>query len=103
MDETKRSTRDAILQTLREYQPVLAERYGVHSLAVFGSVARNEAIEASDVDLLVEFSRPAGLFALFALQDELEAILGRPVDVGTEASLKPRVRERVLEEAVYID
>ncbi len=102
MDEIDLPTRDAILLTLREYQPALAERYGVQSLAIFGSVARNEATEASDVDLLVEFNRPVGLFDLFALQDELEAILGRPVDVGTEASLKPRVRDRVLEEAVYV-
>ena len=102
MDKTERPTHDAILQTLREYQPALAERYAVQSLAIFGSVARNEATQASDIDLLVEFNRPVGLFDLFALQDELEAILGRPVDVGTEASLKPRVRERVLEEAAYV-
>ena len=76
MDKTERPTRDAILQTLREYQPALAERYGVQSLAIFGSVARNEATQASDIDLLVEFNRPVGLFDLFALQDELEAILG---------------------------
>ncbi len=103
MDKLELLTRDAILQILREHQPALTERYGVQSLAIFGSVARDEATEASDVDLLVEFSRPVGLFDLFALQDELEAILGRPVDVGTQASLKPRVRERVLEEVVYVD
>lgn len=92
-------TRDEIRQTLREHQPVLAERFGVRSLALFGSVARDEATAESDIDLLVEFAQPVGLFELFALQDELELILGRPVDVGTVASLKPRVRERVLEEA----
>ncbi len=102
MDETEQLTRDAVLQTLRDHQPALAQRYGVRSLAVFGSVARNEATDASDVDLLVEFNRPVGLFDLFALQDELTIILGRPVDVGTKASLKPRVRERVLEEAIYV-
>lgn len=103
MSETDQSTRDHIIQNLREHQPSLAARYGVESLAIFGSVARNEATERSDVDLLVEFSKPVGLFDLFALQDELEEILGRPVDVGTKASLKPRVRERVLEELVYVD
>jgi len=54
MNETKLPIRDAILQTLRNNQPALAERYGVQSLAVFGSVARNEATETSDVDLLVD-------------------------------------------------
>lgn len=95
-------TRDEILQTLREHQAELAERYAVRSLALFGSVARGEATTASDVDLLVEFDRPVGLFELFALQDELEAILRCSVDVGTAQSLKPRVREKVLEEAVHV-
>jgi predicted nucleotidyltransferase len=94
--------RNAVLDILRRSRPQLAERYGVSSLAVFGSVARNEATAHSDVDILVEFDRPVGLFALFALQDELESLLGRPVDVGTAASLKPRLRDRVMEEAVYV-
>ncbi len=95
-------TRDEALQILREYQDKLAERYGVRSLALFGSVARDEATAASDVDLLVDFDQPIGLFELFALQDELESILNCSVDVGTVDSLKPRVRARVLEEAVYV-
>lgn len=95
-------TPDGIRETLREHQQTLSERFGVRSLALFGSVARDEATTESDIDLLVEFDRPIGLFELFALQDELEALLGRPVDVGTVASLKPRIRERVLEEAVSV-
>jgi predicted nucleotidyltransferase len=95
-------TCEEIRQTLREHQPKLAAHFGVRSLALFGSMARNEATAQSDVDLLVEFERPVGLFELFALQDELEALLGRPVDLGTVQSLKPRVRERVLEEAVNV-
>lgn len=99
---TEPMTGDEIRQALREHQPILAERFGVRSLALFGSVARGEATAESDVDLLVEFDRPVGLFELFALQDELELILGRRVDVGTVQSLKPRVRERVLEEMVHV-
>lgn len=98
----KQITRDDIRQTLRDYLPILAERFAVRSLALFGSVARDEATAESDIDLLVEFDRPVGLFELFALQNELEALLGRPVDVGTVQSLKPRVRERVMEEAVNV-
>ena len=96
------TTRDEIRRTLQEHQPELVARFGVRSLALFGSVARDEATTDSDIDLLVEFERPVGLFELFALQDELEVILGRHVDVGTVQSLKPRVRERVLEEAVDV-
>lgn len=95
-------TGDEIRQALRVHQPILAERFGVRSLALFGSVARGEATAESDVDLLVEFDRPVGLFELFALQDELELILGHRVDVGTVQSLKPRVRERALEEMVHV-
>jgi predicted nucleotidyltransferase len=94
--------RDEVLQILREYQDKLDERYGVRSLALFGSVARNEATASSDIDLLVEFNRPIGLFEFFALQDELESLLNCSVDIGTVDSLKPRVRARVLEEAVYV-
>lgn len=95
-------TRDETVHILRQYQSELAERHAVRSLALFGSVARDEATAVSDVDVLVEFDRPVGLFELFALQDELQALLDCPVDVGTVDSLKPRIREKVLEEAVYV-
>lgn len=95
-------TQEKIRQILREHQPSLTKRFGVRSLALFGSVARDEATAGSDIDLLVEFDRPVGLFELFGLQDELEAILGRSVDLGTVQSLKPRVREKVLEQAVNV-
>ncbi|MBN2146660.1 MAG: nucleotidyltransferase family protein [Anaerolineales bacterium] len=80
----------------------LVEEYGVRSLALFGSVARNEAKPSSDIDILVEFNRPVGLFGLFALQDRLEELLGCPVDLGTPDSLKPRLRPKVLSELVYV-
>jgi predicted nucleotidyltransferase len=95
-------TPDAIRLILQGHQPALSERFGVRSLVLFGSVARAEATAKSDIDLLVEFDHPVGLFELFALQDELESILGHDVDLGTAQSLKPRIRERVLEEAVDV-
>ena len=80
----------------------MAERFGVQSLALFGSVARDEATAKSDVDLLVEFNRPVGYFGLFALQDYLEQLLGCPVDLGTPDSLKPHLRERVQDELLRV-
>ena len=71
-------------------------------MSLFGSVARDEAGDASDVDLLVEFDRPVGLFGLFELQDHLEQLLGCSVDLGTPDSLKPRIRSTVLEESVDV-
>ncbi len=80
----------------------LADKYGVKSLSLFGSVCRDEAGPNSDVDLLVEFSRPVGYFGLFALQAYLESVLGSKVDLGTPDSLKPRIRDRVLGECVRV-
>jgi predicted nucleotidyltransferase len=94
--------REEVIRKLNQRRADLRERYGVKSLALFGSVARDEATPASDVDLLVEFNRPVGLFGLFALQDYLESLLGCPVDLGTPDSLKPRIRARVLQEMVHV-
>jgi predicted nucleotidyltransferase len=94
--------RDDVIEIINEHLEVLADQYGVKTLSLFGSVARDDATPVSDVDLLVEFDRPVGLFGLFALQDHLEALFGCPVDVGTPDSLKPRIRETVLEEAIRV-
>jgi len=93
---------DAIVQILKQKNAELVKRFGVKSLSLFGSVARNEATSASDVDLLVEFNRPVGYFGLFALQDYLEKLLGCPVDLGTPDSLKPYIKERVMGEMIRV-
>jgi predicted nucleotidyltransferase len=93
--------REQVLNTLRQNRAEL-DSYGVKSLALFGSVARGEARVGSDVDLLVEFNRPVGLFGLVGLQQRLEELLGCPVDIGTPDSLKLSIRARVLEECVDV-
>lgn len=87
---------DGVLQILKQKNAEMTKQFGVKSLLLFGSVARNEATPASDVDLLVEFNRPVGYFGLFALQDYLEKLLGCPVDLGTPDSLKPYIEDRVM-------
>ena len=94
--------RDQVIRILSEHSVELARKFRVKSLALFGSVSRGEAEPGSDVDLLVEFDGPVGYFGLFALQDHLESVLGRKVDLGTRDSLKPRIRERVLGECVNV-
>lgn len=94
--------RDEVMKVLSGHRDELHERFGVKSLALFGSVARNEASDTSDVDLLVEFDRPTGLFGLIQLQQHLETLLSCKVDVGTAAGLRPRIRERVLQEALRV-
>jgi predicted nucleotidyltransferase len=90
------------LQCLREAAPDLRRRFAVSSLSVFGSMARGDASEHSDVDILVEFERPVGLFDLARLRRHLVEILGRPVDLGTSASLRPRLRRSALDEAIRV-
>jgi hypothetical protein len=93
-------TREEVLARLQEHETEL-QGMDVASLAVFGSVARNEAGPGSDVDLLVEFARPVGLFRFLAVKEYLEALLGRPVDLATRDALKRQFREAILREAVY--
>lgn len=89
-----KDTRAAILR--------IADKYGARRVRVFGSVARGEADDASDIDFLVELEPGRSLFDLGGLQFELEALFGRRVDVVTERGLKARMRERVLQEAVPV-
>lgn len=93
--------RETVLRRLRKHQKEL-EKYGVKSLTLFGSVARNEARYDSDVDLLVEFNQPVGLFEFIDLKSYLESLLGCPVDLGTLSSLKPYLQARILEEAIDV-
>lgn len=91
-----------VIEILEFHRHEFADQYGVKSFALFGSVARDEAKPNSDIDLLVEFNRPVGLFGLFALQDRLEEIFGCKVDLGTARSLKPRLRQPVNSELVNV-
>jgi uncharacterized protein len=77
----------------------LAERRGAHGLRVFGSVARNEANENSDLDLLVAWEPGRSLMDHAGLVQDLQDLLGIKVHVGTEQSLHWYVRERILREA----
>ena len=93
---------DTVIQILKQKNAELTKEFGVKSLSLFGSVARNEATVNSDVDLLVEFNRPVGYFGLFALQDYLEKLLGCSVDLGTPNSLKPYIKERIAGEIIHV-
>lgn len=80
----------------------LAARHGAHSVRLFGSVARGEDSEDSDVDFLVVLEAGRSLLDHAALKLALEGLLGRPVDVATERGLKPKFRDRILSEAVAL-
>jgi hypothetical protein len=76
----------------------ICKKYHVASISVFGSAAREEATTESDIDLLVTFSQPTSLLQMVALERELSEVLGRKVDLLTEASLSPYLRDRILKE-----
>ena len=92
-------TRTEVLRTLHIHQAELRER-GVATLDLFGSVAREKATDASDVDLLASFNRPISLFEFIDLKIYLETILETQVDLVTRTGLKPGLRDRILSEAI---
>ncbi|WP_232802361.1 nucleotidyltransferase family protein [Alloalcanivorax mobilis] len=90
------------LKALRAHWSFLVREFDVRSLALFGSVARDEASADSDVDILVIFDGPATSARYFGLQFYLKDLLGRPVDLVTDKALRPELRPYVEAEAVYV-
>jgi len=90
----------ALLRERREDILAAAARHGARKVRVFGSVVRGQAGESSDVDFLVDMGDESTLFDRAALLMELRKLLGCEVDVVTAEALKPRVRGRILAEAV---
>jgi len=101
--EIPRMRLDEAMTILKAAMPDLRERYAVKDLAVFGSVARGEARPGSDIDVLVAFEpgKAGGYFKFFALQQDLEALLGLKVDLVTPDALRKQLRGRILAEAVH--
>ena len=101
MVEQALSRRD-VLALLREHKPVLAERFGVVDLALFGSTSRDEARPDSDIDILVSFDRPTDPDCYFGVQFYIEDLLGQPVDLVTDKALRAELRPYVEAEAVRV-
>ena len=93
--------RDEILHLIGEHKTELRE-LGVKSLAIFGSVARDEATHASDVDILVEFEGPATFDAYMETRFYLEDLLGMRVDLVTRQALRPRIQPYIIKDLVYV-
>ena len=94
--------RSTALQLLTAHKPVLAERFGVTRLQLFGSMARGTARPDSDLDLLVDFDGPATAKRYFGVQFYLEDLLGRAIDLVTTDALRPRLRPYVERDAVDV-
>ena len=92
--------RQEVLKTLATNRVKLREM-GIGSLSLFGSVARDEAVDTSDIDLLIEFNRPVGLFHFARVRRTLSELLSCPVDLVTRAALRDEMRDEILKEAVH--
>ncbi|SHF07576.1 hypothetical protein SAMN05444392_10769 [Seinonella peptonophila] len=87
--------------SLKKMKLFLRDSYGVKKIGYFGSYVRGEQTEKSDIDLLVEFSKPIGL-RFVELKEHLERELGKNVDLVTTKALKPQLREAILNEVIYL-
>jgi len=96
--------RDEVIEILQRHRDEFEQRYGVKSLALFGSVARDDAKEVSDIDLLVEFDgRPISLFHLGGLHQRISEILQAPkIDLVMRDSIIPALKDRILGGAVNV-
>ena len=94
--------REAILERLSAQAPALRKKYGVKSLAVFGSMGRGDDHEGSDVDVLVTFEDSATFRGFMGLKLDLEDLFGRPVDLGTPDTLRPELRLRVEKDLIHV-
>lgn len=91
--------RDIILAQLKSHKRQL-KKFGVRSISLFGSIARNQARKRSDIDLLVDFEKTIGLFEFIRLKLYLEELLSRKVDLVTPEALRKELRENILKEAI---
>jgi len=94
--------REEVLRILRQHRVQLEESHGIRFLALFGSVARDQASPASDVDLLVDFARRPGFDGYMRLKEHLESLLGRRVDLIMTGAIKPSLRPEIEREAIRV-
>ena len=99
--ETRKQLAD-IKEVLRDQKSLLREKFKVKEIGIFGSYLRGKQRKTSDVDLLVEFIEPVGLFDFLRLEDFLTQKLGVKVDLVIKDALKPRIKQKVIEEALYV-
>lgn len=93
---------EKIIEKLKEVKPELEKNYFVREIGIFGSYVRNEQTKNSDIDILIDYNRGMTLFDVADLEDFLQKLFGKKVDIAFKSSLRPRIGKRILSEVIYI-
>lgn len=93
---------ESIRRRLKKNIGLIEKEYAVKSIGLFGSYLRGEQSRKSDLDILVEFNKPIGLFKFLELEEYLSNLLEIKVDLVSKKALKPRIGKRILEEVVFL-
>ena len=97
-----RTNKDIITAIIQKNMVFLRSEYHVKTIGVFGSFSRGEEQRSSDVDILVEFLEPLGMFKFIELEESLSKLIGKKVDLVTKKALKPAIKEEILQEVIYV-
>ncbi|MBI5574728.1 MAG: nucleotidyltransferase family protein [Elusimicrobia bacterium] len=89
-------------QIIKKNKTILKNKFGVKEIGIFGSFVRGKSRKKSDVDILVEFKKPIGLFKFMDLEEYLSNLLLKKVDLVSKKALKPYIGEHILREVIYI-
>lgn len=95
-------TLEEVKEIIQHHKQELKEKFKVVEIGIFGSYVRGEQRKRSDIDILVEFEEPVSLLKLVSLENFLKEIIGVKLEVIPKKDLRPELRERILQEAVYI-
>jgi hypothetical protein len=92
---------EKIIELIRKNKDNLKNTYNIEKIGIFGSFAKDNQNDSSDIDILVEFSEPIGYFKFIELEQFLEKVLGKKVDLATKNSLKLSIKKEVLKDTIY--
>ncbi|MBA7617894.1 hypothetical protein ES703_25212 [subsurface metagenome] len=93
---------EELKKILTEHKPEIEKKFKVKSIGIFGSYVRSEHRKKNDLDVLVEFAEPVGMFDFLDLEEYLQNIFRLKVDLVSRKALKPKIGEYILNEVVYI-
>lgn len=96
------NTISLVKKILSDEKETLSKKYNVSRIGVFGSVVCGEDTKDSDIDILVDFSKPIGLFDFMNMENYLAKKLGKKVDLVSYKALKPNIGKRILSEVIYV-